>query len=212
MREKIREYIEVIAVFITGILKFIFLNILQMRAIYIISICLCWFLYVYFKYRSNPKILEYWGFRSENFKSSVIFILPFTIFSIIVFTLYAILKNTDIFNIHILPIFILYPLWGLIQQFIMIGIIFQTLKNSRKIKLTENQTIMIICSIFSIVHFPYLWLMIFTFFMEYLFVKVFLKYRNIWAIGLHHGWIATFLLFYGQNRDLFEEMIMWFRN
>jgi uncharacterized membrane protein (DUF485 family) len=52
--------------------------------------------------------------------------------------------------------------------------------------------------------------MAFTFAMEVIFLTVYFKWRNLWAIGLAHGWIATFLIYYVLDRDLWTELFAWF--
>ncbi|MFA7489561.1 MAG: CPBP family glutamic-type intramembrane protease, partial [Mariniphaga sp.] len=60
--------------------------------------------------------------------------------------------------------------------------------------------------VFAWVHYPSLPLMIFTFFMELLFLFAFFKWKNLWPLGLFHGWIASFLLFIVLDRDLWIEL------
>jgi membrane protease YdiL (CAAX protease family) len=76
----------------------------------------------------------------------------------------------------------------------------------------KNNLILIISGsiLFSLIHFPDPFLMAFTFFMEFIFLMVFNKFRNLWALGLTHGWVATFLLYFVQGRDLWKELFAWF--
>ncbi|MBN2274863.1 MAG: CPBP family intramembrane metalloprotease [Bacteroidales bacterium] len=113
-------------------------------------------------------------------------------------------------NWHVIPVFLSYPVWGVMQQFMMLGLLAGNLISIKKTKLKSVQVIFITSLIFSIVHYPDLSLMMFTFLMQLVFTAVYLKWRNLWALGLAHGWIATFLLFIILKRDLWVEFFAWF--
>lgn len=205
-----KRWIELSAVTITGILKFVMMDWLDMRAFYIAGACLFWFIYVYVHYNTDHKILNHWGFQKNNFKESFKSLLPVSIVFIIFIIIYGLINSTALLNWHIVIIFLLYPVFGLLQQFMMIGLIAGNLIEIENIRFKKFQVIIITSLIFSLVHYPSFSLMIFTFFLELIFTSVYLKWRNLWSLGLFHGWIATFLLFYVLERDLWVELFAWF--
>jgi hypothetical protein len=197
---------EILAVLLTGLLKFIFIDWFNLRVFYIGITCLFWIGYVYKRYQSDNTILKSWGFQLKNFRSSFFFLLPFFVLSCTGIILYGLYNHTDILNWHVIPVLLLYPVWGLFQQFIMVGLIAGNLKELRNIKFKNYQIILLTSFLFSLVHYPSVFLMIFTFFMELVFIFTYLKWRNLWSLGLYHGVIATFLLFYVLERDLWLEL------
>ncbi len=203
-------WFEIRALLITGLLKFIFIDWLNMRAFYIGGACLFWLIYVVVRYKSDPAILKHWGFQKNNFRQSFIFLFPVAIASITIIVIYGLLKDTAILNFHIILIFLLYPAWGLLQQFIIVGLIAGNLVVIERIRLKDYQIVIIASLIFSLIHYPSFFLMIFTFFLEAIFTSVYLKWRNLWSLGLVHGWIGTFLLFFVLERDLWTELFVWF--
>jgi hypothetical protein len=203
-------WFEIRALLITGLLKFVFIDWLNMRALYICGACLFWLIYAVVRYKSDHTVLKRWGFQSNNFRQSFIFLFPVAIVSITVIVIYGLLNNTAILNWHIILTFLLYPVWGLIQQFIMVGLIAGNLIAIEKIRFKNYQIVILTSLIFSLVHYPNFFLMIFTFFLELIFISVYLKWRNLWSLGLVHGWIATFLLFFVLERDLWTELFVWF--
>jgi hypothetical protein len=205
-----KKWIELLAVAVTGLLKFIIMDWLQMRAFYICGACLFWLIYVLIKYKSDKNILKNWGFKPDGFRQSFLFLIPFTIASIITFSFFAYYNNTINLNWHILPVFLFYPAWGLIQQFMMLGLITANLKSIKRVKFNNLQIALITACIFSMVHYPYVSLMIYTFIMQIIFTIVYLKWGNLWSLGIHHGWIATFLLYFMLKRDLWTEFFAWF--
>lgn len=204
------KWFELLMVIATGCLKFILMDRLNMRVFYITGICLFWAGYIWYRYSKDHGILNHWGYRKKNFKESMFILLPFVLISIITIIIFSTIKDTFTISWHILPILILYPTWGVIQQFMMVNLIAGNLQDLSSARLNKIRSMLITALIFSLVHHPYILLMIFTFVMEILFLLVFMKWRNLWALGLAHGWIATFLLFYSLERDLWTELFVWF--
>ena len=60
------RYFEILAVLLTGLLKFIFMGLFDYRALYISLTCLFWIIYVYKRYQSDHTVLRNWGFQKEN--------------------------------------------------------------------------------------------------------------------------------------------------
>ena len=181
-----------------------------MRALYIIIICLFWLTFVYKRYRDDHSVLEHWGIQKQHFKQSFLFLLPFAILFITGIGIYGYSSRTYILNWHLIPIFLLYPVWGLIQQFMMTALISGNLKAIGNNGFKNYQIILLTSLLFSLVHYPSEFLMIFTFFMQCIFVATFLRWKNLWPLGLFHGWIATLLLFFVMGRDLWTELYAGF--
>lgn len=200
------KWFEIIAVVLTGALKYILMDWLELRLFYITAACLFWSLYIFNRYRADKTILKGWGFRKVYFRKTFLFVLPFAAIIIGLIIWYGITYNAAFLNWHVIPVFFLYPFWGLIQQFLMIAIIAGNLRTITTISLNDNQIILLISVLFSFAHFPDVPLMGFTFFMELLFLIAYFKYRNLWPLGLFHGWIGSLLLFFVMGRDLWNEL------
>ncbi len=202
--------IELIAVVLTGILKYILMDWLQMRAIYIAGICIFWSAYILYRYSTNREVLKHWGFTRDNFKRSLAFLLPLVVVSITIFLIYAYFNHTLTFTWHILPIICLYPIWGIIQQYLVLGLITNNLVSLVKPRINRLVLIFLISALFGLVHYISTFLMIFTFVMEIVFLLAYFKWRNLWAIGIAHGLIGSFLLYFVLIRDLWSELFAWF--
>jgi uncharacterized protein len=202
--------IELPAVALTAVLKFVVMDWLGMRAFYIGGICLFWFFYLLFLYKIDHSVFIKLGLKKENFKKSFLALLPYFLLIICITVLYGKIKAINLLNPHILPILALYPLWGIIQQFMVAGVLAESLQNLRSVSSNRYIIILLTSSIFGLVHYPGILLMAFTFTMEVIFLTVYFRFRNLWAIGLIHGWAATFLLYYIFERDLWLELFAWF--
>lgn len=207
MKLERNTYLEIAFLLITVILKFTFNDWLNFKAYFILAVCLFWLVYLYRKYKKYPEIIRIWGFQKKHFKESFLFLLPFAILSISGILIYGFYNHSDIFNWHVGPIFFLYPIWGLIQQFMIIGLVVGNLMAMKFIKLKNYQIALVASLLFGLVHYPSSFLMIYAFIMEMLFIMVYLKWRNLWSLALFHGWISGFLLFYVLERDLLIELL-----
>lgn len=196
---------EIYLIAIMALLKFVMMDRLDMRAIYIVAVCLMWLIYIYFRQKKDKTILKTWGFQRQNFMKSFLVLLPFTIISIVGSLIYGFKMGYAFQNWHIFVVLILYFLWGTFQQYIVVSLIAQNLTRFGK-----TFAILIGAVLFSLIHSPDILLMAYTFIMGILFISVFLKYRNLWALGLVHALTATFLQFFVQNRDLWTELFAFF--
>ncbi|MBI9065236.1 MAG: CPBP family intramembrane metalloprotease [Marinilabiliaceae bacterium] len=205
MKKAATPGIELVALASTAALKFILMDWLQWRSVFIAGACLFWLVYILLQNRSTNK-LHLWGFKSSGFKQTLLFLAPIVLLCIVVSMLYASFRNKLYFTWHLLPILILYPLWGIIQQFLMLGIISQNLHTLFNKHVNRYVVILLVSTLFSLIHYPDYFLMLFSFLLEIVFISVYFKWKNLWAIGITHGWIATFILFYVSDRHLWLEL------
>jgi len=107
---------------------------------------------------------------------------------------------------HILPILITYPIWGVIQQFLVIALVAGNLQDLESISIKKPITIFITALIFGAIHYPYNWLIAGTFKLALFYGYVYLKERNVWVLGLFHGWLGGLFFYSVVNRDPFLEV------
>jgi hypothetical protein len=200
------RWLEILAVLITGILKFVLMDWLDFRLFYVTAACLFWMIYIYRKKRRHPGWLRSWGFQKYNFKKSLLFLLPFVLLCIGGIIVYGLFTEARFLNWHVIPILILYPVWGLIQQFMMVGLVAGNLKKLSVLDFADWQIILFTSFLFAMVHYPSIPLMIFAFVMEIIFVRAYFKWPNLWSLGLYHGWIGGLFLYFVMGRDLWTEL------
>ena len=201
-----RRWIEIAAVIATGLLKYVFTDWFNLRSFYIGAVCIFWIVYIYRRYRVNKQILQQWGFRKDHFRQTFLFITPFALVMVAAIAWYGIYYNAIFLNWHVIPVFIFYPAWGIIQQFLMLSLVAGNLQLISKVKITTPQIILLTSVVFALVHYPVIPLMVFTFFMELIFLIAWFRWRNLWPLGLYHGWVASLLLFFVLGRDLWNEL------
>jgi len=193
--------IEIFAVLATGFGKLIFFNWLHLQFWFIMLASIFWIGYIIYRIRSDKVVLICWGFRKEGFRESVRMIAPLAIIALLLFILYGMRSGKMILSWHIIPSLVLYPLWGTIQQFLIMAMVAGNLDNLNRLKIPRYVSIFITAFTFGIVHFPYYQLIVGTFILAIIYALVYFKYRNLWVLGIFHGWLGSFFYFFVLGRD-----------
>lgn len=195
---------EIISVVITAFGKFLFYDILDQRLIFIILMFSFWSGYVYVRIKHSPHILHEWGFRLDNFGHVLKKVLPFGIIAILSCFLIGYFRSTFNPHWHIIPILIVYPLFGVLQQFLLMSLVAGNLQAQKKFRFS---VIIIITSVlFGLLHYPYGWLIFGTFILSLFYTFIFLKERNLYVLGLFHGWLGAIFYYTVVDKDPFLEV------
>lgn len=201
------RWFEIIAVVVTGLFKFLFFDILNWHFVYVTFAVLFWSVYIYYRYGKNPEIIKYWGFTKNNLEITFRITAIFAGISLSIFILFAILMKYPLWNGHIVYSLLTYPFWGVIQQFLVMSLCAGNLKDMKSLHIKNIYIVFPVALLFSIVHFPSLLLVLGTFFLGIFYCIVFLKYRNLYPLGVFHGIIGAFFYFYVLNRDPWLQFI-----
>jgi len=209
--DKIR-ILEILAVVITAIGKFIFVDYLNLRLQFVVVTILAWSLYVIYRYKKDNMVLKDWGFRTDNFKSVIKLMLPFAVVSILSFFTIGYFQGTLNMSWHIFPLLVTYPIWGSVQQFLTIGLVAGNLNSMKRLKLNKTLIILFTALLFSVVHYLSIWLMIGTFILALFYGYIYLRAKNIYALGLLHGWLGALFYYTVVNQDPFADVFLKFLN
>jgi membrane protease YdiL (CAAX protease family) len=201
-----RRLLEILAVVLTAIGKFIFMDYLNWRFPFVAVAIICWVSYIIYRNRTRPGITEYWGFRTDNFKTVLKKILPFAILSFLVCICVGLFRDTLNISWHIIPILVLYPIWGIVQQFLLIALTAGNMQDMKGQSLNKGFIIFISALLFGAIHYPYVWLIIGTFILALFYGWIYLSERNIYVLGIFHGWLAAIFYYTILERDPFLEM------
>ncbi len=99
---------------------------------------------------------------------------------------------------HLLLALAIYPIWGIIQQYLVQGIVAHNLKELGGGTLAIT---LITAGLFGVIHLPFAVLMVATFGLGLVFTPHYLRYRNVVVLGIWHGWLGTLLYFWILGRD-----------
>jgi hypothetical protein len=113
---------------------------------------------------------------------------------------YGLVNDRVLWQDHILYLLLLYPLWGLLQQFLV-----QALGVANLMTVFPKPGWMVAIPVgivlFAIIHFPHGLLMIVAGVMAGLFIPCYLRDRSLWPLGLYHGWLGTFFYLWVLGKD-----------
>lgn len=200
------RWFEILAVLTTAIGKFIFMDFLEWRLAYILVVILFWGFFIRARLRGNPTLLKHWGFRVDNFKASLKMVIPFIILSSLLCFFIGYLQNSLNLNWHIFPLLLLYPIWGIIQQFLLLSLLSGNFKDMKKTNFSNPQIIMSSSLIFGLIHLPTPWLVIGTFILSLVYNYIFLRIPNIYSLGVFHGWMAALFFYTVVDKDPFNQV------
>jgi membrane protease YdiL (CAAX protease family) len=198
--------VEMAAVLLTGVGKFIFMDGLGAKLPFIVGAVLGWGAYVYFRHRRQPGILAYWGFRTDNFRRSFLQLLPLATAAVFLFAAVGYATGKWVLSWHLLPVLLLYPVWGVIQQFLVVGLVAGNLQDYAGRRLPPVVITGVTAVLFSAVHWPARLLVAGTFVLAVVYVVMYLRQRNLWTLGLYHGWLGGFFYFLVLGRDPWREV------
>lgn len=99
------------------------------------------------------------------------------------------------------PALLLYPAWGLIQQFLVQRLVAANLKEAPGWVGSPYVVIPVTAAVFGSVHLPNWKLTAATFGLALAYTPLYLKHRNLWPLGLYHGWLGTLYYFWVLDRN-----------
>jgi len=197
---------EISAVVLTAVGKFVFMDLLPWRFPFILATTILWSCYVIYRSRRKLGITKYWGFRTDNFRKTIKIVLPFAIIALAGFIAIGIFQDSLNVTWHVIPLLILYPIWGTIQQFLVIGLTAGNLYDLKSPKISKVLVIFLASLLFGLIHYPFIWLIVGSFVLAIFYGFVYLKQRNLYALGIFHGWLGAVFFYTVVNRDPFIEI------
>ncbi len=199
-----RRGYEILAILAVVLGRLLFMVELEWRLPFILVVALGWGGYVWSRSRAEPDILAYWGLTTDNFRPSFLQLLPVALGCVALFVGYGFYFKTEVLDWSLVLILLLYPLWGIVQQFLALGIFAQNIRDgwSRP----EWQVILLTGGLFGLIHYPFPLLMAATFFLGLAYSWLYLRGYSILALGIYHGWLGGVFFYTVLGRNSFAEI------
>lgn len=202
-----RRLFEILMVVATGIGKIFVMDVFNLKLPFIITSIVFWASYYLYRTKKNNSLKEYWGLSILDSKDLFKIVTILGIIVILGIVIFGVYIKPIKWSVHVFFVLLVYPIWGLIQQFLVMSLFAGNIKDL-SIKYIGNKLIIVLTSImFSIVHYPSMNLMIATFLMALIYSTLFLRYRNIIPLGLFHGVIGGLFYYVILNRDAWVEFV-----
>lgn len=172
---------------------------------FIAGACLFWAAFVAVRARQDKDAFRRWGFRTDNLRAASAAAAVAFVAGAAVLAAFAAWHGRLRFPAHALLLFPVYSVWGLIQQFLMLGVLASALESVEGLRRRKALLVPIIAVLFGALHAGNVRLMVATFCLELAIVPLYLGYRNLWPLGLLHGWLGGLFYLWVENRDLWAE-------
>lgn len=181
---------EIGAALLTGVLH-VALHGSGFTGLFIGAAALFWIVYVIWRIRRQVEVLREWGFRVDNLNTSFKWPTLFFLAATIVMALIGVSRGHTLLDRALLPLLVLYPLWGVVQQFLVQSLFVSNLTALLSVEKTGFAVVAGVV-LFGLVHYPRWIEVIATAGMAAVFIPLFLNDRNLWPLGLYHGWLGSF--------------------
>lgn len=194
---------EVALVLVTGAGFLVF----SLSFIYIATASLFWLVYVLARHRWDHDVFVRWGFRREGFLPALRLSLPYLGVAVAACVLFGILSSRALVNLHLPLLLLIYPAWGVVQQFLIVALIGENMIALSGGRIRERQAVVITALLFAALHIPELLLVPATFLLGLLTTSVYFRTKNLWVPGIVHGWFASVYYFMVMGEDPWAELV-----
>ena len=192
---------EICGVVVTGLLHLLVSNLLDLQGLYIAAAMLFWIGYGIQRVRRDRGVLSEWGLGRSNLVSAFRVTSIFALVAVTSMAAVGVWRGTLTIHWHLLVIFLVYPLWGIIQQTLVQALVARNLAGSPA-PFSSPWFIVPFCAVlFGLVHLSDPALVAATALLGLVFTPIYLKWRNLWPLGLYHGWLGALFYAWVLGRD-----------
>ena len=178
--------------------------------VFMVGAFLFWTCFVVIRARRDNDELRRWGFRRDNFRQASVAPTALFVAGALGLGLFAYCQGRFQFPAHTLILFLLYPAWGVAQQFLALGIAVRNLELVPGLGQQRVILALLGATLFAAVHAPDWLVMAATFLLELFVVPMYLRFRNLWPLGVLHGCLGVLFYLWGMGRDMFVENFGYF--
>jgi len=204
------NYYELVFILIVGLLQ----PVTDMRfgaraAVYYNGIAVLLVLtYVSFRIiRSKANILHAWGMRFDNFLQCLPPYLFFAVAAGIAIYGYGWYKGNAALPIEFWYVLVLYPIWGLAQQFVLQNFV---AKNLVTIIPSPTALSFVTAVLFACAHIPSVELVVLTFVAGFVFTYLYHFFPNLFALGFVHGILGALAFHLVLGQDQWGILVQYF--
>lgn len=202
-----RGLAEIVAAIATAILHAIVVGIFELRGLFIAVALVAWSTYIASRVRSDPRVLVAWGLSSQGLRPTIRVGALVATLALAAMALHAVLLENLRLHWHMLPLLLLYPVWGLVQQLLVQGMFVSNVLPVSSRPLARAGAIVVAGLLFGCVHLPDLVSVSSTALMGTVFAGIFVRHRNVWPLGVLHGVLGVPFFFWVLERDPLLELL-----
>jgi hypothetical protein len=199
-----RAWGEIGAVLLTGALFLVFENILHLKLQFLIPCIAAWTLYLGVRMAKDRTAAAEWGLRVDNLKSAAPPILG--VFAVGVAALFALRLAIGGRPVprDAWVLFLLYPVWSLIQQFVLQALL---AANLERLGVARAVIVPVAALLFGAAHMPDWPLAALCASAGVAWTAIYLSRRHLPLLALSHAWLGTLAYYWVLGRDPWGEWL-----
>lgn len=194
---------EILALLATGVLFQLFESVLDLKVPYLVAVTLAWSAYVVRRIRARPEVIEEWGLGRRGLQHAARICALVLLAAATGMALWRWVDGWTGLPLSSLRIFLGYPVWAVIQEFAVQGLV---VVNLEKLGWRRGAIIPVAAILFGLAHFPDWPLVGLCTVAGLAWTAIFLRTRNLWPIALCHAWCGTLAFYWLLERDPLTEM------
>lgn len=198
---------EAAAIIFTGSAHLVCESVLEIKWLFMFVALIAWSAYLARKVRHEWTLLQQWGFRWTHLGVSSM--VAGGVFLVGAAGIAGIAHVRGILSLHwhLVPLLLLYPVWGLLQQYVLQVLIVRNLLQGAPWFDSARKVTPTAAVLFAVAHWPDTILMGATFLLGLSFTPIYLRWCNLWPLGLYHGWLGALTYFWLLGRDPWVELL-----
>lgn len=193
------------AVALTGVGHLVFSE-LDASSVFIPVASVGWGSYVLYRARRDPDFLRQAGFSGEGLGPAFRDATLVAVGALALMAGVGAARGSLRFDPDMVPLLALYPAWGLVQQFLVQGLVAGNLAGHPGWVSSSYFVTPVTAAVFSSVHLPDWELTAGTFGLGLAYTPLYLRHRNLWPLGLYHGWLGVFYYFWVLERNPWDSL------
>ena len=193
---------EIAAVILTGGTFLVFENVLHLKVPFLIGSTILWTLYLVARVMRDRSVLQQWGFRRDTLRPASIACLVCLGVGGGAILAYRLIAGWRPLPVTALVVFALYPLWGLVQQFLVQALVAENLK---RLGVGRAIIVPVAAVLFGLAHLPDWPLVAITAGAGVIWTPIFLWRPNLLPLAITHGWLGGLVFYWVLVRDPWAE-------
>jgi hypothetical protein len=197
-----RPWLEITGVVSAAALHFVLTWIVGVHGLDIVPIGVCCLAYAIHRGR-NAEARASWGLRREGLRACSRAAAWLVAAGAVFCAAWGISHGTFVVDLHLALPLLLYPLWGLAQQFLVLGLFAH---NLNALGVPRAAVLVLTAAGFAAVHAPDWPLCAATAVLGIAIARLFFAHRNLWPLGLAHGLLGAVFYRWVLGRDVWLEL------
>jgi len=197
---------ELFAVLITGALHLVFENVFDAKAVFLVLAAAFWTCWIALRVRRRPALLREWGLGLDIPARAWRDATAFGLLALAVLATIGAARGSLRLTPHMLPLLAFYPVWGLLQQFLVQALVARNLQSRFAMLAAPARTTIATALLFGAAHLPDLALAPLTVGLLLGFTPLYLRDRRLLPLGLIHGWLGVAAYYWVLDRDPWLEL------